>query len=182
MKNYLIAERYARGLASTVADNAQLIPITESLAELTELYLYNREFHSILSNPSIRTESRIDVLEAIIKAGNFAAAIGQLAKVLLRRGRIDVLPDIHEVFVTLADERLNKIQATVTTTTAMDPPQEEAIASALNKHSGKEVRMTCNVDPEILGGVVARIGSTVIDGSVRTQLNQLKNVLLAEER
>ena len=80
MKNYPIAERYARGLASTVQDNAELIPITESLAELTELYLHSCEIHSVLSNPSIRTESRIDVLEAIIKAGNFAATVGQLAK------------------------------------------------------------------------------------------------------
>ena len=182
MKDYLIAERYARGLASTVQEDAKMTHITQSLAELTELYLHNREFHSILSNPSIRTQTRIEVLDAIIEAGNLELAVGQLAKVLLRRGRIAVLPDIYEVFVTLTDERLNQIQATVTTATTMQPPQEDAIASALNRHSGKDVRMKCNVDPEILGGVVARIGSTIIDGSVRTQLDQLKNALLAEER
>lgn len=182
MKNYLIAERYARGLASTVEDNTKLSLITQSLEQLTDLYQNNHDFHSVLSNPSIRTESRIDVLAAISEAGDLQPTVVQLAKVLLRRGRIEILPDIYEVFVAIADERLNQVQATVTTAIPMDTSQTNAIATALNKHSGKDVRMNCNVDPEILGGVVARIGSTVIDGSIRTQLEQLKNALLAEER
>lgn len=182
MKNYLIAERYARGLARTIRDDNHLAEAVKDLGELVELYQHNHELANALSNPSIRLEVRIDVLHDILEKADVEKSVFELTKLLLRRGRITILPDVHQVFVILADERLNQIQATVTTATPATPTQEQAIATALQKHSGKDVRMKCTVDPSILGGVVARIGSTVIDGSVRTKLNQLKNALLTEER
>jgi F-type H+-transporting ATPase subunit delta len=182
MKNYLIAERYARGLAGTIQEDAQMVQATQSLADLFELYEQNHDLNNVLSNPAIRLESRLEILQDALTRANIDKSVGQLAKLLLRRGRFAILSDVHHVFVMLADERLNQIQATVTTATPATPTQQEAIATALQKHSGKDVRMKCTVDPTILGGVVARIGSTVIDGSVRTKLTQLKNALLTEER
>lgn len=181
MKNYLIAERYAKGLINSIPDDDQLEAAIEALRRLRDIYESSHDFRSVLANPAIDKEKRTKVLADVLDVEEFPKVVRRLADVLLRRGRISILPDVAEVFSMLADKRLNRVQATVTTAVELKNEQEARLSRALERYSGKKVRLRRQVDPDVLGGVVARIGSTVVDGSVRTRLERLRNALLSEE-
>lgn len=181
MRNYLIAERYARGLSQSIANDADVEPMVRALHDLGALFETNHDFRSVLANPAIDRNKRQQVLDAVLEAEPMPRPVARLAQVLLRRGRITMLPDVAQVFAMLADARLNRVQATVTTALPLDQDRAGRLGGALERYSGKAVRMKYDVDPEILGGVVVRIGSTVVDGTVRTRLEGLRDALLAGE-
>ena len=182
MKSYLIAERYAKGLNASIVDEEQLEPVLAALRTLREMFEENRDFRSALSNPSVNAKSRLAVLKDILAAEEISGSAADLAALLLRRGRITLLPDVTAVFSTLVDERLNRVGAVVTTAVELDDARRERLGAALEQYSKKTIRMECGVDPELLGGAVARIGSIVIDGSVRSRLERLRAALLSEEQ
>jgi F-type H+-transporting ATPase subunit delta len=179
MKNYLIAERYAKGLSGTLEDNA-LQESARYLRELGQMYADDHDLRNVLSNPAIASEKRGAVLRALCDLSQVPPSVARLAEVLLGRGRIALLPDVAEVFQHIADERLGRVTARVSTAVALSDAQREALGAQLARYCGKEVRMDCQVDAEVLGGVVARMGSVVLDGSVQSQLHALEKELLSE--
>lgn len=181
MKNYLIAERYAKGLSAAVSENADLEPALDALTRLGALYDTDHDFRSTLANPAIDVDRRAAVLKGVLEVEQPPRAVARLLEVMLRRGRIALLPDVARVFKMLVDERLNRVTAVVTTVAPLTGDQESRLQERLTAFSGKTVRIETTVDREILGGVVARIGGAVIDGSLRTRLEHLKQALLAEE-
>ncbi len=181
MKNYLIAERYAKGLSRAVEDDAQVEAAAKHLREVCGIYEEDHDFRSVMLNPAIEVNDRARVLGAVVEAVGAAKEVARLLDVLLRRGRIATLPDVAEVFESIVDERLNRLSARVSSAAELEDTQRERLGSVLERFSGKRVHMDIKVDPSILGGVVARMGSTVIDGSVRTRLNRLRDTLLSEE-
>jgi len=181
MRNYLIAERYAQGLNQSIANDTDVEPTARALHDLGALFETSHDFRSVLANPAIDRDKRREVLDAVMQAEAMPGPVARLAQVLLRRGRITMLADVAQVFSMLADARLERVQATVTTALALDEGQAGRLGSALERYSGKAVRLKRDVDPEILGGVLVRIGSTVVDGSVRTRLERLRDALLAGE-
>lgn len=182
MKNYLIADRYARGLVESITDDGQLEEILDKLQALNKVFLEDHALHNVLCNPSISLDKRANIMVELMTKLDAPPVLGRLMDVLLQRGRITVLADVAEVFSTLVDKRLNRITGQVRTAAPMDQAAQDQLKAALEKQSGKTVRMTCEVDPEVLGGVVARMGSTVIDGSVRTQLEHLRETLVSKEQ
>ena len=84
-------------------------------------------------------------------------------------------------FEEIVDARLNRVAARITTVAPLTPEQEERLKGKLSEYAGKSVRLKCNVEPDIIGGVIARIGWQVIDDSVRARLARLKEALIAEE-
>ncbi len=120
-------------------------------------------------------------MEEVANRAVVADTVKRFMMVLLDRRRVAIYADIVEVFARNVDERLNRIAADVTTAIPMTAGQEDALCSALGRYSGKTVRINATVVPEILGGVVARVGGTVIDGSLRSRLDRIRNALIAEE-
>lgn len=177
MKNYLIAERYAKALCSSLEDGA-LDSTGKMLREAAAIFTESDMLHNLLRSPAIDMDKRREVLRQVLAAAELDESVRQVAEVLLLRGRIDLLPDVAVVFGMLADTRLNRVRATVTTAAETTPEQEERLLVALKAWSGKDVRMEREVDPEILGGVVARVGDTVIDGSVHTRIKRLREFAL----
>jgi F-type H+-transporting ATPase subunit delta len=182
MKNYLIADRYARGLSKSITDDGQLENVLGALQELSELFLDNHALHNVLSNPSINIHKRAAILSDTLTKVGAPDVLSRLADVLLRRGRIAVLSDVAKLFSTLVDERLQRVSGLIKTAVPLEQIQQDRLKSALEKVSGKTVRVTCEIDPEVLGGVVARMGSTIIDGSVRTRLERLRETLVSKEQ
>ena len=99
---------------------------------------------------------------------------------LADRRRLELLPDLAAVYTERLLEHQNVIQADVTTAAPIGPETAEAIAASLRSATGKQITMRVAVDPSLLGGVVARVGSTVYDGSVRTQLKKMRDQLVAQ--
>jgi F-type H+-transporting ATPase subunit delta len=102
-----------------------------------------------------------------------------LLKLLASRNKLHLMREVQTAFQTLADERSGVAHATVTTAVALQPDEREAIASRLSQITGKRVDVTPVVDESIIGGVVARIGDQLIDGSTRTRLVALKRRIAA---
>jgi F-type H+-transporting ATPase subunit delta len=180
MKNYLIAERYARGLSESIPEDAQLEEATQSLEALSMLYTESHDLRSVLSNPSIDVHRRVAVLRQVFEHASTPSVVLRLAELMLRRGRISLLAAVSELFGELADTRLNRITADVFSAAPLDDAQQERVRAGLRKHTDKEVRLDCRVDKELLGGVKARLGDRVFDGSLRARLKNMKKVLLTE--
>jgi len=180
MKDYLIAERYARALSAVVTEASALDPASEALNEVAAMYAEDHHFRNVLSNPAIDTEQRVGVLREILGRASMPAAVLSLVEELVRRGRIGVVGSVAEVFEDLVDARMNRITAEVLSATPLDEEQQARLQAALSRHTDREVRLDCAVDPELLGGVVAKLGSREFDGSVRTRLRRMRDELLAE--
>jgi F-type H+-transporting ATPase subunit delta len=181
MKEYRLAERYAGALGEAMPDTDRLEAALDHLCQLSELIGSHHDLRSCLCNHAIDTKMRAKVLEHVLKGLGAETVVTRLTTLLLERGRITLIPDITCVLTGILDARRNRLSGVVTSAHPLTPEQKASIEKSLANYSGKSVRMNCQVDPDLLGGVVAQIGGQVIDGSLRTQLNQLRNALIAEE-
>ncbi|MCK5862269.1 MAG: F0F1 ATP synthase subunit delta [Candidatus Hydrogenedentes bacterium] len=177
MKNYLIAERYAKALCNTLADE-ELDDVGSMLAQAAEIYTQSEAFSNVLQSPAIRFDKRRDVLQQVLTTSEIDERVKRIAEILLTRGRITLLPDVAVVFDMLVNKRLNRVSASVTTAAETTPEQNDRLKQALKTWFGREVIMDREIDPGILGGVVARVGDTVIDGSVQTRIERLREHVL----
>lgn len=131
-----------------------------------------------LANPSIPLETRISTAEA-----TFGKHIGRkvlnLVTLMLRRGRIEELPRLAAEFRRLDDERRGIVHATATSASPLTRDEIRAIIERLEQITGGRVELDAQVDPSLLGGVVVRVGDRLIDGSVRSRLERLRNQLVS---
>ncbi len=181
MKNFLIADRYARSLIGAIPEDSRLEEIRDMLEELGELVKTNQDLRNVISNPAVSIDKRIAILDGILAHENGPDVLRNLVRVLAQRGRISLLADVARRFATHTDTRLNRVSAQVTSAVALSDDQCNDIVASLEKFSGMHVRIENAVDPSILGGIIARIGGTIIDGSVRARIERLKQSLLPEE-
>ena len=181
MKNYLIADRYARSLSRAIEKDSELEPTLKVLQDIAKLIAENHELYSVVSNPAVAVDKRVAILGAILSHENVAELLKNLVSTLVQRGRITILPDVAKLFAQRTDTRLNRVRATVTSAVELTEDQTEKIIASLEKFSGMHVHIDHTVDPELLGGICAQIGGTIIDGSVRARIERLKQSLLPEE-
>ena len=181
MKNYLIAERYAMGLNAAITEDASLEAVLKAMQRLSAIYVTEHDFRSALANPAIDVERRAGVLSEVLQREGMPAPVVRLAEVLLRRGRVALVPDVAAVFAMIVDRRLGRVATQVTTAVPLADDQRRRLTDTLEAFSGKTVRVEWDVDEAIVGGVVARIGGALIDGSLQTRLERMKQALLAEE-
>jgi F-type H+-transporting ATPase subunit delta len=133
-----------------------------------------------LENPVFSLEKRKLIMDELSRRLALSKTVRNFIMLLLDKGRIAALPDIARVHRTLIDEHAGRMRATVTSARPLDPMLETRLKTALEKSSGKVVLFDKREDPAILGGLVTQLGDTVYDGSVRTQLQQLREELLSE--
>ena len=181
MGNYLIAGRYAVALSGALEDDGVLQTELDRLCDLSELFSTHHDLHSCLANPAIDAALREKVLDEVLDSLGIGGPSRNLAHELLERGRMVLLPDIVQVFSDLVDDRLGRVTAVVKTALPLTDEQKDTLTKGLAAYSNKNVRLRCEVDGDLIGGVVARIGGEVIDGSLRTQLDNLKDMLIAAE-
>lgn len=131
----------------------------------------------VLENPTLSTENRQNLLSKIGDALHLDSPIRNFLALLVDRNRLDLLEEIVATYESLLDEKLGVVQARVTTAIELDTKQREEISARLHTLTGKKVRMETFVDPSLIGGLVAQVGSTIYDGSIRQQLQTFKNTL-----
>lgn len=132
----------------------------------------------MLANPSIPLEARIDVARKALGSIVGEKALNLVA-LTLRRGRVEDLPRIAAEFRRLDDDRQGITHATATSATALTPDETRVLKEQLERQTGGTVALELAVDPDLLGGVVVRIGDRLIDGSVRSRLERLRNQLVS---
>lgn len=135
------------------------------------------ELAEVLSNPVFPRGDREKVLLAVLRRVGAGTVTQNFTRLLLERERIGRLPDVSRELDAMIDDKVGRVSAEVTTATPMSPAQVGQLQAALAKLSGKTVQMENHEDPDILGGVIARVGDIVYDGSLRTQLEQMRERL-----
>jgi F-type H+-transporting ATPase subunit delta len=173
-----LARRYARAVL-TLGETEK---IATDLRVLAQAMKTSEELVSSLTNPAIRRGDRRKVLDALLTRISAHAHTKNLVYLLLDGERLASLPAISRELEAMLEARGGRITATITSATPLDAKQIEQITAALEKLSNKKVTVTKKEDPALLGGVVAKLGDTVYDGSLRTQLRTLKNELTLGQR
>jgi F-type H+-transporting ATPase subunit delta len=169
-----IARRYARAYFD-LARQAKDIPAWRTaLADVVQL-LTDEQVATALSDPRISQAERARVVAELLK--DAPAPARNLARLLVERGRAAVLPLVVQEYDALADRESGVLRAEVTTAVPVSTQLETRIRDELASKLGGDVQTTVRQDPSILGGLVIRIGDRVIDGSVRTRLEQLQAAL-----
>jgi F-type H+-transporting ATPase subunit delta len=172
-----IGRRYAKALFSLAVDQNRVEPWSDALRALKSAVDGSSDLRDVLQNPVYSKEQRRAVAEKLAAALKLDAEPSSLLFLLADRNRLSYLDAIVEHFGELADAKLGRLRARVTTATAIDAASLKAIADRLGAATKATVLVEHAVEPAIVGGVVAQIGSTVYDGSLRTQLEQLKTSL-----
>jgi F-type H+-transporting ATPase subunit delta len=184
--NHTIARPYAEAAFELAREAGNLDAWSKALNAASDV-MADGEVAKFLANPSLTDDERLEFLTGLIDAAGGADNIlaGQakegrnFLKLLLEYGRVDVLPEIAEHFEALKAEVENVVDVTVTSATALDDAQKQAIIVALRKRLGREVRLEAELDENLIGGAVIRAGDVVIDGSLRSRLQSLSNALIA---
>jgi F-type H+-transporting ATPase subunit delta len=172
-----IPRRYAKGLFSLAVEKGQVEPWSESLQSLKDAVEGSPDLRDVLSNPVYSREQRRAIVEQLAAALRLDDEPASLLFLLGDRNRLGYLGAIVDTFGALADEHLGRIRARVTSAVPLDASAAQAIADRLSLATKATVLLDRDVDPALLGGVVAQVGSLVYDGSVRTQLEDLRRQL-----
>ena len=175
------ATRYAKALFDVaLTENAELAKISTDLSEITEILTENTELRLAMERASVPDAARIAIIEQVADKLGVVTVVKKLLVVLTRGRRLNLLPDLSAVFRERLLAHQNIVRADVTSAAPLSPEKTKALAEHLGQVTGKKVELSTSVDPTLLGGVVARIGGTVYDGSVRTQLQRLRQELVEQ--
>jgi F-type H+-transporting ATPase subunit delta len=172
-----IARRYAKALFSLAVEKGRIEPWSDSLLALGQAIEGSAELRDVLQNPAYPRETRAAVMARLTEPLRLDAEPAALLQLLGERNRLGGLTAIVAAFRELADVELGRIRARVTSAVPLDDAAVNAIAEKLSAATQKKVLVERAVDPAILGGVVAQVGSVVYDGSIRTQLEDLRSTL-----
>ncbi len=172
-----IARRYAKALFSLALEKGRVEPWSNSLQGLKEAVEASPDLRDVLSNPVYSREQRRAIVEKLAAALSLDEEPASLLFLLGDRNRLAHLSDVVDTFRDYADQHLGRMRARVTSAVKLDEGAAQAIADELSKKTKAKVLLDRVVDPAILGGVVAQVGSLVYDGSVRTQLEDLRKQL-----
>jgi len=169
-----MARRYASALADVVLERGEAAEVQTELAQWEEMIQSTPNLLEVLRNPTIALDQKRTVLNKLIERAKPRQTTVNFLKVLLQNHRLTDLGEINRKFAETLDDRAGMVLATVTTARAVNEASQQQLHAKLTGLTGKKVRVDFATDPDLLGGVVTRIGSTVYDGSVRNQLQMIK--------
>ena len=167
------AEAYAEALIGIADAEGHVERIENELFRVARSFESSEELRTALTDPAIPVERRIGIVEDLL-AGKALPLTMAIVSFIGAAGRARDLPAIADAYVALAAERRAEAVAEVRSAIPLDEEQQRRLAEALGKATGKRISIKVIIDPSVLGGLVARVGDTVIDGSVRHRLDQLK--------
>jgi len=172
------AARYARALLDVAIKESDPERAGQDLAGFVELVERHPDLQRALGNPVVSAAAKRNVVQQILERQQPSAPVGKLLLLLAVRGRLELLPDVLAVYRERLREHRQILEAEVTTAVALSAERIADLQQRLAAMTGRTVTMTTKVDQALIGGVVTRIGSTVYDGSVATQLTRVRDRLV----
>ncbi|MFW5968061.1 MAG: ATP synthase F1 subunit delta [Persicimonas sp.] len=175
-----VARRYAQALLEIGRERQDLDTLRDQVAELGRIFEESKPFRTALMNPSVTLEERRKIIEALAERRGWDEVVANVARLMLDNDRFGLLPTVADELGRMVDKEAGRVRARVTSASELDESQKDAIEDVLSQMTGKQVLVETDTDPSLLGGVVARIGSMVYDGSVKHQIERLRSSILAE--
>jgi len=172
MKHYKVARRYAAALMGAADEAKSLEKTAADLEYVGKVIDSSREFRLLLARPVVSVEKKQGVVREIF-AKKLSAMTFQFISLMVAKQRENILPELILQFQALLDEKMGIATADVTSVTDLSSAQEKAVQAQLEKYTGKQIRLRTMVDGNIKGGLVVRIGDTVLDASIKRQLEML---------
>ena len=172
------AKRYARALFDVVLKEGSVETAHEDLQQFVAITEQNQALASIISNPAIAASKKHALAKALIdRAGGISTPVAKIILLLAERDRLVLLPEVAAAYRERLLDYQNVVRGEVTTAVALDQDKVRALEQGLGKATGRKVVLDPRVDPSIIGGAITRLGSTVYDGSITTQLQKMKQAL-----
>lgn len=174
------ATRYARALFDVATKEGDVQQAGRDLQAFAGLVAGNEMLARTLANPAIPAQNKRAVIEQLLhRADGLSPIVARLLLMLAERDRLALLPDLAAAYEARLMDHARVVRAQLTTAMELSADRLAALQQGLAQATGRDVRLETRVDPSIIGGAVARIGSTVYDGSVTTQLQKVKERLTA---
>ena len=168
-----VARRYASALADVVIERREEREVQNEINTWASMIANNPQLKEVFANPTIAYDHKRAVLEDLLARSRVRETSASFLRVLLKNQRLAQLPEIAERFGQILDERSGVVAAEITTARPIPEELKKALHDTLASATGRTVRLTFATDEAIIGGLVARIGSTIFDGSVESNLERL---------
>lgn len=172
-----LAGRYAAALFDLASEQGFVTAVESDLDTLSQALRESPDFASLIRNPQISREAAAKAIEALGALLNLSPLTKNFLGVLAHNRRLGALPDMIRAFAAIAAAARGEVTAEVTSAHPLDDGQIAELTERLRAREGRAVKVRAAVDPAILGGLVVRIGSRMIDGSIRTRLNSLAQAM-----
>lgn len=182
MKNLAIARRYAKALLIIGKEDGQTEQYRQELNGVAQLMVEDKQLADTIANPLYKSGDRKQVLQKIIEKLNLSKTMSSFLLLLFEKGRFGFVGSINDFYQMLADELKGVARASLVSASQLTSEAIEKIRSALSKKTGKDVLLQVEHDPALIGGIVTRIGDLILDGSIKTQLLNMRESLRRGER
>jgi F-type H+-transporting ATPase subunit delta len=177
MSSGSLGRRYAKALMEIGTEDGSYKRIGQDVADLARAINTSDELATILSNPVFPREDREKIVLALLQRIGASKTVVNFSKLLLDRERMNVIPEISRALSAMIDEMSGQLTAEVRSARPLDAAQQAELKATLETLSGKKIQIEVKEDKSLLGGVVAKVGDMVYDGSLRTQLRELRRSL-----
>jgi ATP synthase F1 delta subunit len=167
-----VAATYAEALYEAAVEGSAVTPVAEDVAALAEAVRGSQELRAALENPEIDTRAKKAVVEGVADGAH--PLVLNFLRVLADRGRLGEFLDLADAFAARVARSENRIEVEVVTAVPLPTDLRERIVEQIRGKTGADVDLTETVEPEIVGGLLLRVGGAVIDGSVRHRLEELR--------
>jgi F-type H+-transporting ATPase subunit delta len=175
-----LAERYAGALVDVAIEKKQADQVKQELANFAAIIRESPDLQAFLSNPSLARAAKHSAIDAIVARMGASRTLRNYLFVIVDQRRAGMLIEIEQAFSRLLDARQGITQASVTSATELTKQERAELGVALGKLTGEKVQAHFATYAGLIGGSVVRIGSTIYDGSVRTQLERMRARMISE--
>jgi F-type H+-transporting ATPase subunit delta len=177
-----VARRYAEAVADVAIARNQADQVDAELNHFTQMMQASRELHDVFASPIISSDQKSRVLEAIVGRTQPSPMTANLLRTMLKNYRLHLLDAVYEQYRREINDRKGVAIADVTTAAPLAASEQDLLSRRLRELTGKQVHLQFKIDPAIIGGIITRIGSVDYDGSIRTQLQAVKQRLKTGDR
>ncbi len=177
MKNLAIARRYAKALLLIGQEDNQAETYRVELEGLARLVKKEKDLEMVINNPLHDASARRNILKTVVDKLDLSVVMKSFVMLLFDKGRIGFLDSINDFYQKLADELKGVARASLTSATELPGETVEKIRASLSKMTNKDVKLDVKQDASLIGGIVTQIGDLVLDGSIKTQLLNMRESL-----
>jgi F-type H+-transporting ATPase subunit delta len=177
--NVSIARRYARALLAASTELGRADAVLEELETMVKAMADSKDVKGLFESPGFTRQERQGFVEAFAKLARFEQPTVSFLGLLVDRGRTEHIEQIARIYRQLADEAAGRVRALVSSPKPLDAKARESLKAALAKMTGKTIQLEEKVDPTLVGGLVAKVGDRVFDGSLKTQLESIRKAALS---
>jgi F-type H+-transporting ATPase subunit delta len=178
----VVAKRYAKALVALAREHGRLAETGEQLKRFTQLIDETRDLKSFLYNPAISQHFKADLLTDLSQRLGLGSLEASFVRTLLEKGRLPEMPHIVALYEVLAEEAQNRLRVRVTSAFPLSPALQEEVRQRFAHYTSKDIVIDQAIDPTLIGGIVAQMGSLVLDGSIRNELARLRTALVGDHR